>query len=67
MDKRWIIFGVLGLVWVACVLRIMAPSLGLAIPVFPRPQPDYELYTMLATGILLVIYSVKTGIDYLRP
>ena len=67
MDKRWVIFGVLGLIWGVSVFMIVAPSLGLANPVFPRPQPDYELYTMLVSGVLLVITSLKTGVDYLRP
>ena len=67
MDKRWLIFGVLGLIWGASAFMIVAPSLGLGNPVFPRPQPDYELYTMLVSGVLLVIASLKTGIDYLRP
>ena len=67
MDKRWIIFGVLGLIWGASVFMVMAPSLGLANPVFPRPQPDYELYAVLVSGALLIIASLKTGLDYLLP
>ena len=66
-NRRIIIFGVLGLIWGASILLIMAPSLGLATIVFPRPQPDYELYTMLISGVLLVAYSVKTGVDFFRP
>ena len=66
-NRRILIFGILGLIWGASTLLIMAPSLGLATPVFPRPQPDYELYTMLLSGVLLVGYSFKTGIHYLRP
>ena len=66
-NRRIIIFTVLGLIWGASILLIMAPSLGLATPVFPRPQPDYELYTMLISGIMLVGYSLKTGIDYFKP
>ena len=65
-NRRIIIFGVLGLIWGASILLIMAPSLGLATPVFPRPQPDYELYIMLISGALLVGYSVTTGVDYFR-
>ena len=66
-NRRVIIFTILGLIWGASILLIMAPSLGLATPVFPRPQPDYELYTMLISGIMLVGYSLKTGIDYFKP
>ena len=66
MNRNKIVGGILGLLWVVSVLIIMAPTLGLAASVFPRPQPDYELYTMLGSGVLLVVYSMKTGLDYLR-
>jgi len=66
-NRRIIIFAVLGLIWGASILLIMAPSLGLATPVFPRPQPDYELYIMLVSGIILIGHSIKTGVDYMRP
>ena len=65
-NRRIIIFGVLGLIWGASILLIMAPSLGLATPVFPRPLAEYELYTMWISGVLLVGYSVTTGVDYFR-
>jgi len=64
-TSRILIFGGLGLIWCGFVIHILAPSLGLSNPVFPRPQPDYELYSMLLSGILLVGYSIKTGIDLL--
>ncbi len=64
---KMIILSVLGLIWGASVLLIMAPSIGLATPVFPRPQPDYEIMIMLLSGLTLVGYSLKTGINYLRP
>jgi hypothetical protein len=67
MNKRWLIFGVIWLIWGASAFMIIAPSLGLANPVFPRPQPDYELTTMLISGVLFIIASLKTGIDYLTP
>ena len=65
-TRKGIIFSTLALIWVGLVLSIMAPSLGLANPVFPRPQPDIELMSMVVSGVLLVGYSVKTGISYLR-
>lgn len=65
-TRRMIIFGVLGLVWIAIVIHMMAPSLGLSNPVFPRPQPDYEMYSMLLSGLMLVAYSLKTGVGFLK-
>jgi hypothetical protein len=65
-NKRIIIFGILGLIWVVSVFTIIAPKLGLATTVFPRPQPDYELYTMLVSGVLLVVYSLKTAVQYFK-
>jgi amino acid permease len=60
------IFSVLGLVWIASILFIMAPDLGLVSPVFPKPQQNYVLFTMLISGALLAVYSLKTGIGFLR-
>ena len=65
-NKQIIIFSVLGLIWVGSIILIMAPSLGLATPVFPRPQPDYELVSMLISGVFLAGYSLKMGINYLK-
>ena len=65
-TRRIAIFGVLGLLWISIVIHMMAPTLGLSNPVFPRPQPDYELYSMLLSGFMLVVYSLKTGIGFLR-
>ena len=65
-NKQIIIFSVLGLIWVGSIILIMASSLGLATPVFPRPQPDYELVSMLISGVFLAGYSLKTGISYLK-
>lgn len=70
MEKntvKWTIFSALVLVWGSLVIHMMSGSLGLAAPVFPRPQPDYELVSMLISGVVLVGYSLKTGINYLRP
>ena len=64
--RKGIIFSTLALIWVGLILLIMAPSLGLSNPVFPRPQPDYELMSMLISGVLLMGYSLKTGISYLK-
>jgi hypothetical protein len=64
--RKGIIFSTLALIWVGLILLIMAPSFGLANPVFPRPQPDYELMSMLISGALLMGYSLKTGISYLK-
>lgn len=57
---------IIGLLWGASVMIIVAPGLGLATPVFPRPQPDYALISMILSGALLVGLSFKTGLDYLR-
>jgi hypothetical protein len=64
--RRIIIFTGLALVWAASIFLIIDSRLGLATPVFPRPQPDYELITMLISGAMLVLYSFKTGIAWLR-
>lgn len=66
-TRRIIIFISLGLIWGSLVIHLMAPSLGFVAPGFSRPQSDYELFAMLISGIILVGYSVKTGINYLRP
>jgi len=66
-NRRIIIFSILGLIWIVSILLIMAPSIGLITPVFPRTQPNYELYTMLISGVLLAGYSFKTGIQYIKP
>jgi hypothetical protein len=66
-NRRLLIFGVLGLIWGVSVFIIMAPSLGLANPIFPRPQPDYELYSMVVSGVLLVGYSLNNAISNFRP
>ena len=59
-------WGAITLIWVGSVLLIMAPSIGLATPVFPRPQSDIPIIMMLISGALLVINSLKTGISFLR-
>ena len=66
-NQRLLIFSILGLIWGASILLIMTPSIGLTVPVFPKPRPDFELAIMLVSGALLVGYSIKTGISYLRP
>ncbi|MFC1802945.1 hypothetical protein ACFL0D_03145 [Thermoproteota archaeon] len=65
-TKKVIIFSTLILIWGALIIHIMSGSLGLTAPVFPRPQPDYALLGMLLSGVLLVGYSLKTGINHLR-
>jgi hypothetical protein len=66
-NRKIIIFSTLGLIWVTSILLIMAPNIGLSTPVFPRTQPNYELFTMLVSGLLLAGYSFITGIQYIRP
>ena len=65
-NKQIIIFSMLGLIWIGSIILIMAPSLGLVTPVFPRPQPVYELVSMLISGVFFAGYSLKTGISYLK-
>ncbi len=65
-TRKGIIFATLALTWIGSILLIMGPSLGIANPVFPRPQPDIELMSMLISGVLLMGYSLKTGISYLK-
>jgi amino acid permease len=65
-TSKIIIFSTLGILWIASILLIMAPELGLTSPVFPKPEHNFALYTMLISGVLLAIYSLKTGIGFLR-
>ena len=65
-TRKGIIFATLFVIWGSLITHIMSGSLGLAAPVFPRPQPDIELMSMLVSGVLLVGYSLKTGISYLK-
>ena len=65
-TRKGIIFATIALTWIGSILLIMGPSLGIANPVFPRPQPDIELMSMLISGVLLMGYSLKTGISYLK-
>ena len=65
-TKRFGVLAVLGVAWVVSVILLLAPGLGLATPVFPRPQPNYTLISMLVSGAILAVYSLKTGIVYLR-
>ena len=65
-TRKGIIFATLAVTWIGSVLLIMGPSLGIANPVFPRPQPDIELVAMLLSGLGLAGYSLKTGINYLK-
>ena len=67
MNKTITFIVTLTVIWVGSVLVIMAPSFGLAPTVFPRPDPDYALYLMIASGASLVLASMKTGIEYLKP
>ena len=67
MNKTTSLIVALTVIWVVSVLVIMAPSLGLATVVFPRPDPDYALYVMIVSGASLVVASMKTGIEYLKP
>jgi hypothetical protein len=64
MNKKPIlIIMTLAIIWGASTYLIIAPDLGLANPIYPRPQPDYELITMMISAILLSGYSIKTGIN----
>ena len=65
-TRKGIIFATLFVIWGSLITHIMSGSLGLAAPVFPRPQPDIELMSMLISGVLLMGYSLKTGISYLK-
>lgn len=65
-TRKGIIFATLFVIWGSLITHIMSGSLGLAAPVFPRPQPDIELISMLISGVLLMGYSLKTGISYLK-
>jgi len=65
-TRKGIIFATLFVIWGSLITHIMSGSLGLAAPVFPRPQPDIELMSMVVSGVLLVGYSLKTGISYLK-
>ena len=65
-KRKGIIFATLFVIWGSLITHIMSGSLGLAAPVFPRPQPDIELMSMLISGVLLMGYSLKTGISYLK-
>ena len=65
-TRNGIIFATLFVIWGSLITHIMSGSLGLAAPVFPRPQPDIELMSMLISGVLLMGYSLKTGISYLK-
>ena len=65
-TRKGIIFATLFVIWGSLITHIMSGSLGLAAPVFPRPQPDMELMSMVVSGVLLVGYSLKTGISYLK-
>lgn len=64
--RKGIIFSTLLVIWGSLIVHMMSGSLGLAAPVFPRPQPDYELFSMLISGVALAGYSFKTGLEYLR-
>lgn len=61
INLKSMVFGVLGLVWVASIVLIMAPSVGLTTTVYPRPDPDYHLYTMIVSGALLALFSLANG------
>ena len=65
-KRKGIIFATLFVIWGSLITHIMSGSLGLAAPVFPRPQPDIELMSMVVSGVLLIGYSLKTGISYLK-
>ena len=65
--RKGVILALLGVTWLVSVLVIQAPQLGLADPVYPRPNPDYALYIMVFSAFTLVIYSIKNAIDLLRP
>ena len=65
-TRKGMIFATLFVIWGSLITHIMSGSLGLAAPVFPRPQPDIELMSMVVSGVLLVGYSLKTGISYLK-
>ena len=64
--RKGVIIALLVAIWLVSVLVIQAPQLGLADPVYPRPQPDYALYIMIFSAFTLVIYSLKNAIDLFR-
>lgn len=64
--RKGVILALLVVAWLVSVLVIQAPQLGLANPVYPRPQPDYALYIMIFSAFTLVIYSIKNAIDLFR-
>jgi hypothetical protein len=65
-TSKIIIFSTLSILWIASILLIMAPELGFTTPMFPKPEHNFALYTMLISGALLALYSLKTGIGFLR-
>ena len=65
-TRKGIIFATLFVIWGSLITHIMSGSLGLAAPVFPRPQPDIELVAMLLSGLGLAGYSLKIGINYIK-
>lgn len=59
-------FAAISIIWLYSAFRIIAPSLGVGIPVFPRPSPDYTLYTMIGSAAILVVSSLITAIKYFK-
>lgn len=67
MNKKSIcIIITLAIIWGASTYLIIAPDLGLASPIYPRPQPDYALIIMIISAIMLSGYSIKTGINIIK-
>jgi hypothetical protein len=67
MNKKPIlVILTLAIIWGASTYLIIAPDLGLANPIYPRPQPDYALIIMIISAIMLSGYSIKTGINIIK-
>jgi hypothetical protein len=56
----------LGLLWVSSVFLVLAPELGLMMPVYPRPSPDYELIVAVLSGLMFAVFSLRKGVIILQ-
>ena len=67
MNKRkFIILGILFCLWIASIVFVLAPEIGLSSFVYPRPSLDYALLSLIIMAIILAGYSLKLGLSEIK-